>query len=271
MAIQKSTGSKKGAKGKNAKKRLVDPFVKKDWYLIKAPNFFSNSYVGRTPVTRTQGTKLASDGLRHRVVEVNLAELQKDEDQAYRKIKLQVQEIQGNTLLTNFYGLSFTTDKLRSLVRKWQSLIEANVDVKTADGYTLRVFAIGFTNRRANQKRETTYAQTSQERQIRKRMTDIIKREVQTTSLKDLVVKFIPNSIGRQIERETQGIFPLKDCHIRKVKMIKAPRFDAQKLSELYVGSSIPTFEEVGKPVVVATPAAEAPADLAAAPSTPTL
>ena len=205
-------------------------------------------------MTRTAGTKLASDGLKGRVIQTSLADLQGNEDQATRHIKLQVQEIQGQNLLTNFYGMDFTTDRLRFLVRKWQSLIEANVDVKTADGYTLRIFVIGFTNRRQNQKKQTAYAQTSQERQIRKRMVDIIKREVQTTPLKDLVVKFIPNSIGRQIERETQGIYPLKEVHIRKVKMIKAPRLDAQKLNELYTGQAAISFEEVGKPVD--TPAA---------------
>lgn len=49
--------------------------------------------------------------------------------------------------------MDFTTDKLRSLVRKWQTLIEAHVEVKTTDGYLLRMFCIGFTKKRAGQVR----------------------------------------------------------------------------------------------------------------------
>jgi small subunit ribosomal protein S3Ae len=62
--------------------------------------------------------------------------------------------------------MSFTTDKLRSLVRKWQTLIEAHVDVKTTDNYTLRMFCIAFTKRRPNQVKRTCYAQSSQIRQV---------------------------------------------------------------------------------------------------------
>ncbi len=55
--------------------------------------------------------------------------------------------------------MDFTTDKLRSLVRKWQTLIEAQVDVKTTDGYLLRMFAIAFTKKRPGQVRHSLLLQ----------------------------------------------------------------------------------------------------------------
>jgi len=56
--------------------------------------------------------------------------------------------------------MDFTTDKLRSLVRKWQTLIEAHVEVKTTDGYVLRMFCIGFTKKRAGQVKVTLHVDT---------------------------------------------------------------------------------------------------------------
>ena len=56
------------------------------------------------------------------------------------------------------------------LGRKWQTLIEAHVDVKTTDGYLLRLFAIGFTKKRPNQVKKTTYAKAAQIREIRKKV-----------------------------------------------------------------------------------------------------
>lgn len=170
----------------------------------------SNS-VGKTLVNRTSGLKNANDSLKGRIFEVSLADLQNDEDHSFRKVKLRVDEIQGKNCLTNFHGLDFTTDKLRSLVRKWQSLIEANVTVKTTDDYLIRLFAIAFTKRRPNQIKKTTYARSSQIRAIRKKMTEIIQREAASCTLSQLTHKLIPEVIGREIEKSTQGIYPLQN------------------------------------------------------------
>lgn len=116
----------------------VDPFTKKEWYDVKAPIMFTNRNVGKTVVSKTQGksenvyyalslhvplsiVELASDGLKGRVFEVSLADLQ-DDEVAFRKFRLIAEEVQGKQVLTNFHGMTMTTDKLRSLVKKWQVL-----------------------------------------------------------------------------------------------------------------------------------------------------
>ncbi|KAG8758792.1 ribosomal 40S subunit protein S1B [Serendipita sp. 396] len=227
--------NKRLSKGKKGlKKKVVDPFSRKEWYDIKGPSIFENRNIGKTLVNRSQGLKIASDSLKGRIVEVSLSDLIKDEEQAFRKIKLRIDEVQGKNCLTNFHGMDFTSDKLRSLVRKWQSLIEAHVDVKTTDGYIIRLFAIAFTKRRPNQVSKTTYAQTAQIREIRKKMFEIMTREASSCDLKELVQKFVPEAIGREIEKAARGIYPIQNVYIRKAKIVKSPKFDINKLLELH-------------------------------------
>jgi small subunit ribosomal protein S3Ae len=240
MAVGKNKQLSKGKKG--GKKKASDPFAKKDWYDIKAPTTFAVRQVGKTLVSRTAGTKIASEGLKGRVFECSLADLQKNEEDAHRKIRLRVEDVQGRNCLTNFWGMDFTTDKLRSLVRKWQSLIEAYVDVKTTDGYTLRMFCISFTKKMPGQVKKTCYAQSAQIRAIHKKMTEIMAREASSCDVKELVAKLIPEAIGKDIEKACQGIYPLQNTFIRKVKVLKAPKFDLTKLMEVHGDYS----EEVG-------------------------
>merc|ERR1711890_206668 len=208
MAVGKNKRLSKGKKG--TKKKIVDPFSRKDWYDVKAPSSFNVRNIGKTVVSRTLGTKIASDGLKGRVFEMAQADLNQDEV-AFRKFKLICEDVQGKNCLTNFHGMGLTTDKLRSMVKKWQTLIEGNIDVKTTDGYMLRVFCIGFTRKQDMSTKKTAYAQAGQVRNIRKKMLDIIQREVTSTDLKDVVNKLIPDSIARDIEKACQGIYPLHD------------------------------------------------------------
>ena len=70
-----------------------------------------------------------------------------------------------------------------------QTMIEATVDVKTTDGYVLRLFVMGFTARSSNQQKKATYAQSSQIRTIRKKMVEIVSKEVSAVELKEVVNK----------------------------------------------------------------------------------
>mmetsp|Transcript_117259 Transcript_117259/g.203700 ORF Transcript_117259/g.203700 Transcript_117259/m.203700 type:complete len:269 (-) Transcript_117259:147-953(-) len=234
MAVGKNKRLTKGGK-KGGKKKAGDPFLKKEWYDVKAPSMFSaqGRQCGKTLVSRTQGTKIATEELKGRVLEVNLADLNADEDQAYKKVRLCIEDVQGRNCLTDFHGLDLTRDKTCSLIRKWHTLIEAHADVKTTDGYVVRLFVIAFTSRRQDQVKTNCYAQSAQIRKIRAKMMSIMNAEA-ACPLRELVKKLIPESIGKEITKQTQGIYPLKDVLIRKVKIVKKPKFDITKLMELH-------------------------------------
>ena len=76
--------------------------------------------------------------------------------------------------------------------------------------------------------------QATQVRSIRKKMCEIMIAESTSCDLKELVQKFIPEIIGKEIEKACTGIYPLQNVYIRKVKMLKRPKFDLLKLMELH-------------------------------------
>ncbi|RXH70125.1 hypothetical protein DVH24_007381 [Malus domestica] len=165
--------------------------MKKDWYDINAPRlWFYNNNVGHQECFRSTQTSTFGG-------------------------------------LINFWGMNFTMDKLRSLVRKWQTLMEAHVDVKTTDNYTLRMFCIGFSKRRQNWVEDLL--RTSQIRRIRCKMREIMVAWATTSDLNDFVRRLMAESIGRDIEKETQSIFPLQN-----VKMLKVPKFDTDKMMYIH-------------------------------------
>ncbi|VDM40205.1 unnamed protein product [Toxocara canis] len=56
LSLKMAVGKNKKMGKKGAKKKVVDPFTRKEWYDIKAPSMFTNRQVGKTLVNRTQGT-----------------------------------------------------------------------------------------------------------------------------------------------------------------------------------------------------------------------
>lgn len=236
MAYGKNKGLNKGGK-KGQKKKLQDPFLKKVWYEVKAPSVFGKRKVGRTLVTKTMGQRIETDGLKGRVAEFNLCDMtsQGDEQQyGHKKMKLCIEEIQGKNCLTDFHGMSLTRDKICTLIKKRQSLIEAYTDVKTQDGFIVRIFCFAFTNKQKDQVKMSCYAQSAQIKKIRQKMRDVMSAEVEKGQLKDLVKKVILRDIETEVANKTRGIFPLKEIHVSKIKIVKKPKLDIVRLFEMH-------------------------------------
>jgi len=210
----------------------VDPFLKKEWYKLIAPSIFKVKDCGKTIITKTQGTKIASEGLKGRVIELSLADLNDNEAASYRKIKLCIEDVQGFNCLTNFHGMDMTRDKICSLIQKRQTIIEANVDVRTTDGYIVRMFCIAFTTKQKNQLKEHCYAKSAQVRGIRAKMVEYMTELGNKGDLRSLVKTLTTVAVGSDIEKAASTIFPVKECYIRKVKVLKKPKFDVTALME---------------------------------------
>jgi small subunit ribosomal protein S3Ae len=77
-------------------------------------------------------------------------------------------------------------------------------------------------------------------RAIRQKMFQIITEEASKGDLKDLVQKLIanPEPIAAEIEKKANTIYPLENVFIRKVKVMKKPKFDLTKLMELHGDSA---------------------------------
>jgi len=242
MPKQQSAAAKAKAKKGSKKKKLVDPFLKKDWYVIKVPKWTPRKgegvhfRVGFSPATRGKQRK----AMENRTFVVNLADLQtndktNDYDQlSWKKYTFITEEMFGDKLLTQWYGMNITRDKRCSLIRKWHTMMECFCDAKTTDGYVLRVKALAFTKKQSTQIKKNCYAKNSQRHEIRAKMREIIRNAVSGSDLKSVVKKLSKSSIGTDIRKSCQKLFPLKHALIEKVRVVRRPKHDAAKVMEMH-------------------------------------
>jgi len=69
-------------------------------------------------------------------------------------------------------------------------------------------------------------------------MAEIMVNECAKSSLRELFKNFLSDTVAKQITKESSKIFPLENVLIKKVKVLKKPKFDLTKLMELYQSSA---------------------------------
>ena len=209
-------------KGKVAKKGDRHPFTKKEWFQVMAPPALKESkMVGWTCCKKPVGTQIISDFLKFRVAEISLSDITDNGKDVSKKIKVQLDDIVGNSCFTSFYEYELCREKLSSMLKKRQSLVEVISEVKTKEGVIFRVIVFAVTSKRYGQQKINSYAQSSKIRLFRKKVNAELIKLAAERSANDFVHEIVTDAINPKIEVVGSEIIPGIKLTIAKLKISK--------------------------------------------------
>ena len=228
MAKGKNKQFKKGKGGRKVEKHA---FLKKEWYQVMSPPAFNGSRpLGWTPGNKTIGKKIGKDNVLGRVCEVSYADLDDKTPFHWRKVRMQVETIEGMNCYSSFYGLSCTRERIFSLLKKGQTTIDCWADVKTSDNYILRIFITSCTVRKYGQKKNNCYAKSSQLRVIRKKVQAHLVKFAADKTVNQLANEILSEKVSKNLAKTISRVFPVKVVLVTKVKVLKKAIVDKNTL-----------------------------------------
>jgi small subunit ribosomal protein S3Ae len=189
-------------------RHVKDKWRGKGWYMVVAPSFFGNVELGAIPAQEPEQ-------LIGRVIEATLYDITADFSHHFLKMFFQVNEIDGKTAKTLFKGHEYSRDYLRSLVRRRTTKVDSLINLKTKDGYKLRIAVSALTLSRIK---------TSQEHTIRRMMDKIVQDKANALSLDQFVQEMVLGKIASDIYNQAKEVAPLRHVGIRKSKLLAAPQ-----------------------------------------------
>lgn len=222
MAIQANNPRIRRGRGKTMKVKK-DAFSKKEWLSLKAPTTFNNAIVGKTLLSK-QGTKHGHEkqliGRTFESFQNNLID-NGDHFAHQRKFKFSINNIKGSECNSQFAGMTVTSDLRQSIVKRGHSLIERITDIKSSDGYHLRIITIAITKREKTSTKRTCYANTNQIKETRRTMEKVLLEMVDGKSINDIMSMLTDSSIGKEISEKSK--LSIGNSHVIKVKVVKKP------------------------------------------------
>jgi len=240
MAIGKGQKKRKGGK-----KKAVDCMTRKEWVVIHLAAYidgnlrpFSNYKGSWTIVNRSAGTVLATDSLMGRQLEVRAEDRDRDMTQ---ESTAPMQEGIANNFVVTFKVVAVKEDEkavvaiphavrptksfIFSNMRKRVTTIDAHVDFKTADGYSIRVLVKALTMKNPGAVKLSAYAKSSQVRMIREKMKDTCKSVCAEKSLAAIVDDLVSSKdLNTALDAATRSVYPLNpDAYMYWLRIVKEP------------------------------------------------
>ena len=188
-----------------APKKVRDKWRLKDWYTVYTPTYFGEQGIATIPCEDPRKVV-------RRVVESTLYDITGDFAHQSTKLHFLVTGVKGERADTTLKGHEYSTDYLRSLVRRGSSRIDSILEVTTKDGFVTRTSAIAFARGRVN---------ASQEHAIRAVMRKIVEERGKNLTYDQLSQEMVLGKVGSDIYNEAKKIAPLRHVGVRKSRLMK--------------------------------------------------
>jgi len=184
-----------------------DPWALKRWFSVHAPSYLGGVFIAEVPAAEPQKLLM-------RTLEVSLYDLTKDISHLPIKLKFQIHKVDGLQAFTRFKGLELTRDYLRSLVRKGTTKVAAVAEVKTRDGWVMRVTVLAVTTHRIG---------TAQKSAMRKRMIETLTKKASEMDIGQFLKEALEGVMAADLFVAGKKIAPLRKVELAKIKVLRYP------------------------------------------------
>ena len=234
-------------------KKVKDRWRAKEWYKIYAPDMFSKMQLGETPGD-------VPENVMGRVTEATVQDLTGDFSKMHIKIKFRVTDVRGLDAFTVFAGHDLTNDYVRRLTRRKRTKTDAVVDVRTKDGWKVRVKPMAVSEQRI---------QSSQETAIRNIMVSETARVASGVTIGEFVRMLIMGELSRAVSDASKIIVPIKRIEIRRSEVLEVGKLPEPGEAPIVAPQEEPAAEQAPEAPVQPAPAApeQAPAPAAETPA----
>ena len=174
----------------------------KEWYTLIAPKFFKEKVIGETPTGDAKG-------LIGRKIDVHLINLVEDLSKYYVKFYFKINKIKDDKAHTDFFGLECMRDYISRLIRYGITRIDTVQNLTTKDNKNIVIKSIIITSKKIKKNVEID---------LKNFIQDKIKKEVESSTLDELIEKAINDRIKNSVFKDGKKIYPIRAFEIRKME-----------------------------------------------------
>jgi len=198
----------------------------KNWYNILAPKIFNQAQVGEAAAG-------SNEELVGRIIDTHFSELTGDITKQFIKLKLKVENVQGENALTDIIEYELSKQYLQRMIRRGTSKMEEIIDLNLKDK-PVRIKILIIT---------ASKAQSSQRSSLRNALRTEVVKTFKSSDLNNLIITLASGKLQREILKKIKIVFPVRFLEVRKIEILNPKQI--KKMVEPKIVEVIKEPEEI--------------------------